>query len=390
MREDYKRLGKYIRKIDVRNKEEKDFPLLGVSVAKVFIPSIANTVGTDFGKYKIVKRNQFTYIPDTSRRGDKIGLALLENYDAALVSQAYTIFEITDHEELLPEYLMMWFKRPEFDRYARFISHGSVREIFDWDDMCDVMLPVPSLEQQREIVAEYQAIEKRIQLNDQLILKLEDTAQTIYRRWFVEGVNSENLPEGWELNRFTDVVKLGGGGTPDTNNQSFWNGEIPFFTPADIGNHYYSTKTLKSITHEGLNNSSTKLYPKDTIFVTARGTVGAVTIAGSSMTMNQSCYSISGKNPFYLHQLALQTMQNLKKEAVGAVFGALVTKDFENQLIIDPPEKLKNKYNNEVSSLYKFILLKTCENHKLDELKLLTMSKLAQNEPSILKECYDI
>ena len=142
MKEGYRLLGDFIRQVDVRNTDGKEENLLGVSVQKVFIPSIANTVGTDFTKYKVVKRGQFTYIPDTSRRGDKIGIALLTDYDEGLVSNIYTVFEVKDENELLPEYLMLWFSRPEFDRYARFKSHGSVREIMDWDEMCKVELPV--------------------------------------------------------------------------------------------------------------------------------------------------------------------------------------------------------------------------------------------------------
>lgn len=129
MKSNYKRLGQFIRQVDVRNSEGKEENLLGVSVQKKFIPSIANTVGTDFKKYKVVKKGQFTYIPDTSRRGDKIGIALLEDYEEGLVSNVYTVFEIIDEKQLIPEYLMLWFSRPEFDRYARFKSHGSVREV---------------------------------------------------------------------------------------------------------------------------------------------------------------------------------------------------------------------------------------------------------------------
>ena len=157
-------LGDFIRQVDVRNTDGKEENLLGVSVQKMFIPSIANTVGTDFTKYKVVKRGQFTYIPDTSRRGDKIGIALLTDYDEGLVSNIYTVFEVKDENELLPEYLMLWFSRPEFDRYARFKSHGSVREIMDWDEMCKVKLPVPSIEKQRSIVKAYNTITDRIEL----------------------------------------------------------------------------------------------------------------------------------------------------------------------------------------------------------------------------------
>ena len=164
MKLSYKKLGKYIRQIDIRNTKNKTDNLLGVSVQKCFISSIANTVGTDFSKYKVVKKGQFTYIPDTSRRGDKIGIALLEDYDDGLVSNVYTVFEIVDEKELDPTYLMLWFSRPEFDRYARFKSQGSVREIFDWNEMCNVELPVPSLEKQLEIVRAYKTIEERISL----------------------------------------------------------------------------------------------------------------------------------------------------------------------------------------------------------------------------------
>ena len=168
MKEGYKFLGEFIRQVDVRNTEGKEDNLLGVSVQKQFIPSIANTVGTDFTKYKVVKKRQFTYIPDTSRRGDKIAIALLEDYDEGLVSNVYTVFEVVDENKLLPEYLMLWFNRPEFDRYARFKSHGSVREIMDWDEMCKVELPVPAIEEQRNIVTAYKTITERIALKKQI------------------------------------------------------------------------------------------------------------------------------------------------------------------------------------------------------------------------------
>ena len=179
MKEGYRFLGEYIRQVDIRNKEGKKENLLGVSVQKQFIQSIANTVGTDFTKYKVVKKGQFTYIPDTSRRGDKIAIALLEDYEEGLVSNVYTVFEVIDTEKLLPEYLMLWFSRPEFDRYARFKSHGSVREVMDWEEMCKVELPVPDIEKQRKIVKAYKTITDRIDLKQKINDNLEATAQAI-------------------------------------------------------------------------------------------------------------------------------------------------------------------------------------------------------------------
>ena len=186
MKSNYKQLGQFIRQVDVRNSEGKEENLLGVSVQKKFIPSIANTVGTDFKKYKVVKKGQFTYIPDTSRRGDKIGIALLEDYEEGLVSNVYTVFEIIDEKQLIPEYLMLWFSRPEFDRYARFKSHGSVREVMDWDEMCNVELPVPPYEKQKEIVDGYKAITERIALKQKINDNLEATAQAYFDSLFFD------------------------------------------------------------------------------------------------------------------------------------------------------------------------------------------------------------
>lgn len=196
MKSNYKQLGQFIRQVDVRNAAGKEENLLGVSVQKTFIPSIANTVGTDFTKYKVVRRGQFTYIPDTSRRGDKIGIALLSDCDEGLVSNVYTTFEVIDKNELLPEYLMLWFSRPEFDRYARFKSHGSVREVMDWDEMCKVQLPVPPISVQRDIVRAYQTITSRIALKQQVNDNLEAVLAASHSKMFFSKDTSEHSKLG--------------------------------------------------------------------------------------------------------------------------------------------------------------------------------------------------
>ena len=208
MKEKYRLLGDFIRQVDVRNTDGKEENLLGVSVQKMFIPSIANTVGTDFTKYKVVKRGQFTYIPDTSRRGDKIGIALLTDYDEGLVSNIYTVFEVKDENELLPEYLMLWFSRPEFDRYARFKSHGSVREIMDWDEMCKVKLPVPSIEKQRSIVKAYNTITDRIELKQKINDNLAETANALFCKMFF----STSIAEKCDTGTFSQLIKETVGG----------------------------------------------------------------------------------------------------------------------------------------------------------------------------------
>lgn len=192
MKDGYRPLGEYIRQVDIRNTNGEETNLLGVSVQKKFIPSIANTVGTDFTKYKVVKKGQFTYIPDTSRRGDKIGIALLDSCDSGIVSNIYTVFEVIDTEKLMPEYLMLWFMRPEFDRFARFKSHGSVREVFDWEQMCSVELPVPDIEKQSKIVKAYKTINDRIALKQRINDNLEATLSAVFSSLFVVETQGES------------------------------------------------------------------------------------------------------------------------------------------------------------------------------------------------------
>ncbi len=167
MSKDYKVLGNYIKPVDIRNRDLSVTNLLGVSIAKKFIPSIANIIGTDLSSYKIVKTGQFAYGPVTSRNGEKISIAYLDSEDC-IISSSYSVFEVENTDELDPEYLMLWFSRPEFDRYARYKSHGSVREIFDWNELCMVELPVPDIAKQREVVKAYKVITDRIELKKKI------------------------------------------------------------------------------------------------------------------------------------------------------------------------------------------------------------------------------
>lgn len=163
MKDNYKVLGDYIEPVDERNKDLSINNLLGVSISKRFIPSIANIIGTDLSNYKIVRTGQFAYGPVTSRNGEKVSIAFL-NEDDCIISSSYFVFKVTDTKQLDPQYLMLWFSRPEFDRYARYKSHGSVREIFDWDELCQVELPVPHIDKQKDIVKAYNIISDRIEL----------------------------------------------------------------------------------------------------------------------------------------------------------------------------------------------------------------------------------
>lgn len=154
----FKRIGDYIMQVDKRNEDSGERVLLGISIQKKFIISIANVSSTDMSVYRVIKKNQFAFSPVTSRNGEKITIALLKEYEEAILSPAYQVFEVIDSNDVIPEYLFLWFNRPEFDRYARFNSWGSARETFDWADLCEVKIPIPDIEEQRKYVALYQGL----------------------------------------------------------------------------------------------------------------------------------------------------------------------------------------------------------------------------------------
>lgn len=166
-KEEHKKLGDYIRESDKRNNDLKIDNLLGISVNKVFIPSRSNQETLNLSNYKVVEPRQFSYVTVTSRNGEKISIALLDG-ESGLVSSTYIVFDVIDKNILFPEYLYLWFKRKEFDRYVRFNSWGSARETFDWKDMCEVKLPIPDIKVQEAIVKIYHTLETRKRINTQL------------------------------------------------------------------------------------------------------------------------------------------------------------------------------------------------------------------------------
>ncbi len=195
MRSNYKRIGQYVCQVNNRNDDFAIVNLKGISINKQFMPSVANINGTDLSNYKVVSKYQFAYNPMHVGRDEVLPIGMLESDEPVIVSPAYVVFEITDPEALLPEYLMMWCRRPEFDRNCWFTTDSSVRGGFNWDDFCDMTLPVPHPEKQREIVREYNTIVERIKLNEQLIQKLEETAHSLYRHLFGEKKETKTLQE---------------------------------------------------------------------------------------------------------------------------------------------------------------------------------------------------
>ncbi len=376
----YKRLGDYIREVDMRNRDLSVTTLLGVSISKEFIPSIANTIGTDMSTYKIVRKGQFAYGPVTSRNGDKVSIALLANEDTAIISQAYTVFEVKDTNELLPEYLMLWFRRPEFDRYARFHSHGSAREIFDWSEMCDVMLPIPSIERQREIVAEYETLSKRIRLNKQMISTLEATAQTLYRKMFVDGIDKENLPTGWRMGTIADFCKdMKSGGTPSRTNNLYWDKkEYRWLKSGEVHNNII-VDIEEYISKEGLDNSSARLIPVGTVTMAMYGATAAqVAYIDCETTTNQACCNMichTKNDAAYLFFHLLANQEDVKKLANGGAQENLSQELIAQQpIVIFDDESIKSNFTTILNEL----ILRYRENKKLIELQSLLLAKMGQ------------
>lgn len=377
MKSNYKQLGQFIRQVDVRNSEGKEENLLGVSVQKKFIPSIANTVGTDFKKYKVVKKGQFTYIPDTSRRGDKIGIALLEDYEEGLVSNVYTVFEIIDEKQLIPEYLMLWFSRPEFDRYARFKSHGSVREVMDWDEMCKVELPVPPYEKQKEIVDGYKAITERIALKQKINDNLEATASAIYHSLFDEQYE-------WSKGSVSDLGEVIGGATPSKDiDEYFCSNGIVWLTPKDLtsSGKKFIYKGETDITKTAYYSCSTKLLPKGSVLLTSRAPVGYVAIAMTNLCTNQGFKSIVPKDEFgtaFVYYFLKENKQLLESHSSGTTFMEISGNALKDIPISIPPKELTRKFSSMCEPIFAYQKQIEAEISQLLELQRIMISQISR------------
>lgn len=371
---DYKRLGDYIREVDVRNRNLEVKELLGVSISKEFMPSIANTIGTDMSSYKVVESCQFAYGPVTSRNGDKVSIALYTSKEKVIISQAYTVFEIKNQYELLPEYLMMWFRRPEFDRYARFKSHGSAREIFSWEEMCDVFLPIPPIEQQRKTVAEYETISKRIRSNEQMITRLEDTAKTLYRKMFVNGIDKENLPEGWRMGTLGEIAEITMGQSPDGGSYNeIGNGEIFYQGRSDYGYRYPKIRVYTT--------QPTRMAKKSDILLSVRAPVGDLNITLKDCCIGRGLAAIRSRircNSFLFYLLKDKQSDFNISNNEGTIFGSITKEDLFGLSIIIPQDASVIIFNNVAKVIDKQIEYIDKEIDKLIELQSLLLAKMGQ------------
>ena len=333
-----KRLGDYIRPVDVRNRDLKVTRLMGINIEKRFMPSVANVVGTDLSNYKVVSKGQFACNLMHVGRDEKIPVALQKDDEPIIVSPAYVVFEVVD-TNVFTEYLMMWFSRSEFDRNAWFYTDGDVRGGMDRDALFDMQIPVPAIEKQREIVAEYNTLATRIEINKKLIATLEQTAGTLYRYTFVDNIDPNNLPQGWRMGMVGEFcAKMTSGGTPSRTNNDYWNSnDYPWLKTGEVQNNVIF-ETEEYISEAGLKNSSAKLIPAGSVVMAMYGATAAqVGYLQCETTTNQACCNMICKSEIdaaflYFHFLVNQ--EEIKRLATGGAQENLSQDVISNQPIL--------------------------------------------------------
>lgn len=359
---EYKRLGDYIREVNVRNRDLKVTKLVGLTIDKAFIPSVANVIGTDLSNYKVIRKEQFACSLMQVSRDGKMPVAMFEE-DEAIMSPAYPMFEIVDKTVLMPQYLMMWFSRSEFDREASYYAVGGVRGSLTWEDFCNMKLPIPSISRQREIVSEYETLTNRIRLNNQMIQNLEATAQALYRKTFVDNIDKENLPEGWKMGTLGEVA-------------TFKYGKL---AEKHVRSKEYPYPVFSGYAVTGYTDEYTLKEP--TIVIIARGDAGTGRICMSPKECFLSNLAIAIetkdvliKDYLYYHLLDSDTM-SLRSGSAQAQITINNVEPFE---IMIPAKEVCMDFTQKVETLYQAILIKKQEIERLTELQSLLLAKMGQ------------
>lgn len=379
----YRSIDELVERVDERNTDNKINNLIGVSIDKCFIKSVANTNGTDLSKYKIIRKNDFAVSLMQVSRDSKIPVARLDNCDVAIMSPAYSIFRIKDNNVCLPEYLDMWFKRPEFDREAAFIAVGGVRGSMPWDEFAKMKLPVPPIEKQLEIVNRYKAITDRIALKQKINDNLEATAKTIYKNRFEDFEPYNGLqPASWKTVPLSSLAKdIVCGKTPPTDNSANYGGHIPFITIPDMHSSVYTLQTSRFLSKIGVATQSNKTLPENAICVSCIATVGLVCLTAEPSQTNQQINSIicrEGVSPFYVYLKMTTLADYLKQLGAGGSTTLNVNKTLFGEIpILYPDEESLLIFHHEVAPLFEAIRSNQLEIQHLGELKSLVLMTLS-------------
>lgn len=383
MRSNYKRLGDFIREVNNRNTDLTVTNLLGINIDKFFMPSVANIVGTDMTRYKIVKKGQFACNRMHVGRDERLPVALSKDVHDFLVSPAYDVFEIIDTEKLLSEYLMMWFSRREFDRNAWFYTDADVRGGLNWKAFCEMELPIPDIAKQREIVKEYNVLVNRVALNNQLIQKLEETAQAIYKQRFVDVEN-----EDWEIKVLDNLCSLiTDGKHGDCKNEL--NSGYYFLSAKDLRDNTLVFDNARQITKKDFEETHrrTNLKPKDICMVNTGATIGRMSIAPDidltfNSTFQKSVAILKPKNnvttSYYLYCLLKNQIKEIIDLASGTSQPNLLLSDLRNYNIRYPDYESILSFEKKICPIFEFQYCKIIENNYLNKLKELLLSKLTK------------
>lgn len=382
MKSNYKRLGDYIRQVDVRNKDLVVRDLRGLSMTKQFRASTSNIVGVDLSKYKVVNPNVFAFDTMSVIRVHKVPMVLNNLGFSVIISPAYITFEVVNKDEINSDYLFMYFQSPGFDRYADFKSDASVRGGYNWEELCNTLIPIPPIEEQREIVAEYQAIEQRIENNRRLMSTLEATAQTIYRKMFVDDIDMENLPEGWKLGTIDEFGMVVTGKTPSSNCPNDFGSAIDFITPSEFSGEYlFCTKAKRGLSLDGITKLQGKLIPKCSIAVTCIGSdMGKVRICPKECISNQQINSIimSDKNEMPFLFFTLRNMKDdFQRIALGSSTMPMLSKsEFEKIKVLLPSKICMDTFAGQTFPIIKFVMSLESEIHILQQTQHIILSRL--------------
>ena len=358
---EYKRLGDYIREVNVRNRELKVTKPNGINIDKHFMPSVANVIGTDLSAYKLVTKMHFACNLMHVGRDEKIPMAMHMEDNPIIVSPAYFVFEVIESNVLLPEYLMMWFRRPEFDRNAWFYTDADVRGGMSKEALLDMQLPIPSITSQREIVSEYETLTNRIRLNNQMIQHLEATAQALYRKTFVDNIDKENLPKGWKMGTIGDMLELQRGF--DLPSQARVDGKYPIYTSTGIAEYHNEYKV------------------EPPCIVTGRsGTIGEVFYS------NEKCWPLNttlwvkdfkGTPSFFVYY-KLKELDLGKTVSGFAAVPTLNRNDVHMMETVVPPKDILLEFDSQMQIIHNNLCCIEQENEKLTELQSLLLAKMGQ------------
>ena len=385
---DYKRLGDYIREVNVRNRELEVKKLVGLTIDKAFIPSVANVIGTDLSNYKIIQKEQFACSLMQVSRDGKMPVAMFEE-DQAIMSPAYPMFEVIDKTVLLPQYLMMWFSRSEFDREASYYAVGGVRGSLTWEDFCNMRLPIPSITRQREIVAEYETLTRRIRINEQMIQHLEDTAQALYRKMFVDGIDKENLPEGWRMGTLGEVCsKIGSGSTPKGGKNCYTNLGVSLIRSMNVFDFRFNYDELAHISDiQAASLDSVTIKEKDILINITGASVARCCMVPNNVLparVNQHVMIIRSEKDCMSYYLLLTLCSDEAKRTLlgmsqsGSTREAITKGEIESFKIIIPATELLKVYENQAEIFFAHADIHKQEYLKLTELQSLFLAKMGQ------------